>query len=169
MKPTSPLTLIAVAIVLASASWIVLDRFFAELGPRSWWDLGFLWLLSAVCVAAARWIKKVLSDGRVGQDRSQVHPLTLSRWCVVGSASAWLGAIFAGLYLGGVVWAIPSWSDLAAAESDGPIMVVGFFSGVLLAAAGLWLEKVCQLPSNDEKSPPPTGEMGSSSVGWSYD
>lgn len=169
MKPTSPLTLLAVAVLLAGCSWIVLDRFFADLGPRSWWDLGFPWVLTAVCVAAGRWIKKVLDDGRVGQDRSQVQPLTLSRWCVVGSSAAWLGAILAGLYLGGVAWAVPQWPDLAAAQSDGPIMIVGCVSGVLLSAAGLWLEKVCQLPSDGENSPPPTGDMGPSSVGWSYD
>lgn len=166
MKPTSPMALTGTAVVLALAAWMILERFFGVLGARSWWDLAFPWLLTVVCVAAARWIKGVLDDGRVGQDRSQVQPLTLSRWLVVGSSSAWLGAILAGLYAGGVLWAVPKWSDLVAAQSDGPIMIVGTVSGIVLAAAGLWLERVCQLPTDDEKDTPPSGEMGTNSVGW---
>ena len=166
MKPTSPITLAASALVLALASWMIVAQFFGALGPRSWWDLGFPWLLTAVCVAAARWIKSVLKEGKVGQDRSQVQPLTLSRWLVVGTASAWLGAILGGLYAGGVLWAVPKWTELAAAQADGPIMIVGTVSSILLAAAGLWLEKVCQLPTDGENSSPPSGEMGTNSVGW---
>lgn len=166
MKPTSPIALIVSAVVIALASWMILARFFGALGARSWWDLGFPWVLTAVCVAAARWIKSVLEEGRVGQDRSQVQPLTLSRWLVVGTSSAWLGAILGGLYAGGVLWAVPKWSELAAAQHDGPIMIVGTISGILLALAGLWLEKVCQLPTDGEKNPRPNGDLGTNSVGW---
>lgn len=169
MKPTSISALAAVATVIAAAAWMIFSRFFADLGPRSWWDLGFPWLLTGVCAAAALWIKSVLAQGKVGQDSSQVHPLRLSRWYVVGTASAWLGACLAGMYAGGLLWAIPQWATLSAAAHDGPIMAVGTVSGILLAASGLWLEKTCRIPTDEEKYPTQSQEMGPSSVGWSYD
>lgn len=165
MKPTSPLLLGFAALFMAAASLIVQLRYFAYL-ERSWWDLLFPWALTAICVFAANWVRSVIKDKKVGQDRSQVQPTVLAAWLIVGTASAWLGAVVGGIHAGGLIWALPNWSELAVAAEQGPIMAVGAVSGFLLAGAGLWLEKECQLPPDDENSGPPTGDRVPPSVGW---
>ena len=166
MKPTPISSLALVAVVLAVAGFLLYGRFYGDLGARSWWDLLFPWVLTLVCAAAARWIRSALDDGRVGQDSSQVQPLTMARWLVIGTASEWLGAVLAGLYAGALVWALPRWSELAAAAEDGPVLAVGALSGVALAAAGAWLEKSCRLPPDDEPPAASGGEPVPPSVGW---
>lgn len=167
MKPTSLTSLGVVAAVCVVAAYLVMYRFFGALGPRSWWDLLFPWLLTGMCASAAIWVRGVLKDeSKVGQDRSQVQPIVLARWLVVGTASAWLGAVLTGLYAGAALWALPRMGELVAASEDAPVCVVGAISGILLAAAGIWLEKECQLPPDDENTAPPGGETLPPSVGW---
>ena len=57
MKPTPISSLALVAVVLAVAGFLLYGRFYGDLGPRSWWDLLFPWVLTLVCAAAARWIQ----------------------------------------------------------------------------------------------------------------
>lgn len=166
MKPTSPASLLVAALVFALAGYLLYGRFHGDIGPRSWWDLLFPWVLAVTCVAAARRIRSALDDGRVGQDSSQIQPLVMARWLIVGTASAWLGAVLTGLYAGALVWAIPRWAELAAAAEDGPILVVGAVSGVALSAAGLWLERSCQVPPDDDPPAASGGEPVPPSVGW---
>lgn len=166
MKPTSPASLVLVAVVMAVAGYMLYGRFLGDIGAWSFWDLLFPWTLTVVCVAAARWIGQALADGRIGQDRSQIQPLTVARWLVVGIASAWLGAVLAGLYGGALLWIIPRWSTLAAAADDGPVMAVGVLSGIGLAAAGMWLERTCRVPPDDEPPGTSGGEPLPPSVGW---
>ena len=166
MKPTPISSLALVAAVLAVAGFLLYGRFYGDLGARSWWDLLFPWVLTLVCAAAARWIRSALDDGRVGQDSSQVQPLAMARWLVIGTASAWLGAVLAGMYTGALVWALPRWSELAAAAEDGPVLAVGALSGVALAAAGAWLERSCRLPPDGGPPAASGGEPVPPSVGW---
>lgn len=166
MKPTSKTLLLGVSFVIAAATAILYNRYFGTWGSKSWQDLTFPWILTIVCAFAARWVRATLKDNKVGQDRSQVQPLTLSRWLIVGTAAAWLGGIVGGINLGGVLWALPRWQTLTAAATDGPIFIVGVFTGLLLAAAGLWLEKECQLPPEDKNSPQANQETPPPSVGW---
>ena len=157
MKPTSPASLLVAALVFALAGYLLYGRFHGDIGPRSWWDLLFPWVLAVTCVVAARRIRSALDDGRVGQDSSQIQPLVMARW---------LGAVLTGLYAGALVWAIPRWAELAAAAEDGPILVVGAVSGVALSAAGLWLERSCQVPPDDDPPAASGGEPVPPSVGW---
>lgn len=166
MKPTTVTSLLGAAAVLAVAGWLLYGRFYGALAPN-WWDLLFPWVLTGVCVAAARWVRAALDGDRVGQDAgSQVQPLTMARWLVVGTASAWLGAVLGGLYLGALAWAIPRWGELTAAVEDGPVLAVGALSGVALAAAGIWLERCCQVPPDEDPPAASGGEPVPPSVGW---
>lgn len=166
LKPTSPFALAAAALVFAVAWFLVTSRFFGSMAPRSYWELLFPWVLTAVCLFAARWVRSAIDDERVGQDRSQVAPLVLARWLVVGTASAWLGAVLLGVNVGGLLWALPRWSELAAAAEDGPVAAVGALTGLALVAAGLWLERACRIPPDDDRPAASGGEPLPPSVGW---
>ena len=166
MKPTSPVSLILVALVCALGSNMIVARFFGSLVSRGYWELFFPWVLIAVCLYGARRVRAAIDDNGVGQDRSQMNPLTLARWLVVGTASAWLGAVLTGVHAGGLFCALPRWADLAAAQEDGPVAAVGAITGLALAIAGLWLERSCRIPPDDEGSAPSGGEPLPPSVGW---
>ena len=48
MKPTSPVSLILVALVCALGSYMIVARFFGSLVSRGYWELFFSWELIAV-------------------------------------------------------------------------------------------------------------------------
>ena len=56
--------------------------------------------------------------------------------------------------------------DYLCKKQDGPILVVGAVSGVALSAAGLWLERSCQVPPDDDPPAASGGEPVPPSVGW---
>lgn len=146
MSKTNPLLLAGLAGVLAVCAYLVFGRIFGVFTFR-WTDLLFPWVMTALCAFGVRWVRKVIEENRVGQDAgSQVSPLTLARILTAGTASAWLGAVLAGAYAGAALWLLPRWGTLAAVETEGPIVVVGVVSGVVLSVVGMWLEHSCQLP-----------------------
>ncbi len=166
MKPTPISLLVLIGAGFAGASYILWSSYFGAFSGANWFNLLFPWVLAVVNAAAARWIRGVIANERIGQDSRQVSPLIVVRWLVVGKASAWLGTVLCGLYAGMVLWAIPLWGHLAAAEHDGPIFIVGTVSGFLLAVAGVWLERECMLPPDDDNSAGNNPKRLPPSVGW---
>ncbi|WP_448852748.1 DUF3180 domain-containing protein [Corynebacterium sp. 335C] len=149
MRGTRPAFLVIAAAVVAAAAYMIVGTFLGAIAFH-WTDLLFPWVLAAVCAWAARRVREAVEERGIGQDRSQMHPLTVARWLTVGTASAWLGALLAGGYLGVAVWLLPQWGRLAAATAEGPVVVAGAVTGVALAAAGLHLERCCQAPPGDD-------------------
>ena len=150
MRGTAIRYLVLGAAVVAVAAYMVVGAFLGSISFH-WSDLLFPWILAAVCSWAARRVRSAREDGHgIGQDPSQMHPLTVARWLTVGTASAWLGALLAGGYLGVCAWLLPQWGRLAAAAQDGPIVVARAVTGVGLAAAGVFLERSCQAPPGDD-------------------
>ncbi|WP_075693105.1 DUF3180 family protein [Corynebacterium sphenisci] len=152
MRGTGVGALLAVAAAAAVLAFAAVRALFGSF-VFHWTDLLFPWALTAGCAAAARWVRRVLAEERVGQDRSQVHPLTIARLCTAGSAAAWLGAVLGGAYAGAAAWLLPRWGVLAAVAEEGPTVLVGVATGTALAAAGLWLERSCRVPPEDGDPP----------------
>ena len=80
-------TLALVALVAAVAAYVLVDAVLGSMPP-----IGFGWVtllvVAAVDVLLAIRIRAAISDGGVGQDRSQMHPLTIARCAALGQASA---------------------------------------------------------------------------------
>lgn len=148
MQATKIRVLLAAVAVTAVVVWLVIRVAFGAV-TFHWSDLLFPWAMTAVCAWGARKVGKAREDHGIGQDGSQMHPLTAARWVTVGTASAWLGALLAGGYLGVCGWLLPQWAHLAAAGEEGPVVIVGVVSGVALAAAGLWLERSGHITPGD--------------------
>ena len=115
------------------------------------WSLP-LWGFALLCVFLTVMVRRRREEGRVGLDRSQMNPMMVANFMVVGKAAAWAGAIIGGWFLGVAVWVIPRVNVLAAAEADLPGVIAGTLGGVALAVAGVVLERSCEV------SPPTEGE-----------
>lgn len=111
-----------------------------------------LWAMTAVCWYLGQKMKSRLADGRIGQDRSQLNPVTASQFLVLGKASAWTGAIVGGAYLGMAIHVLPRAAELTAAADDVPGVLASTTGGIALTIAGLYLERNCHVP------PPTDGE-----------
>lgn len=112
-----------------------------------------MWIMSLVCVGFAWKVRDRLSERLIGQDRSQLNPVTAAMFLVLGKASAWTGAIVGGAYIGIATYVIPHVGDLVAASEDLPGVLSSSLGGIALSAAGLYLERHCETP------PPTEGEL----------
>lgn len=111
-----------------------------------------LWIMAVVCAFLTYWVKKRRNEGLIGLDRSQLNPMMVANFMVIGKASAWTGAIVGGGYVGMAVYVVPNASVLAAAQADLPGVLSGAIGGVALSIAGVILERACEV------SPPADGE-----------
>ncbi|HJC27933.1 MAG TPA: DUF3180 domain-containing protein [Candidatus Dietzia intestinipullorum] len=144
-------TLALVALVAAVAAYVLIGTFLGSL-PRVGWGWITLLAVGAVDVVLAIRIRSAIDDGGVGQDRSQMHPLTIARCGALGQASAVLGAAAGGVGVGLVVYFVPRLGELAAAGAEMPASIAVLVSGVLLVAAGLFLESACSPPPPEDEA-----------------
>ncbi|MDX2357038.1 DUF3180 domain-containing protein [Dietzia sp. PP-33] len=144
-------TLILVALVAGVAAYVLTGSFLGSLPPIGW---GWVTLpvVALIDVLLAVRVRSAISDGGVGQDRSQMHPLTIARCAALGQASAVLGAAAGGLGAGLCLYFLPRLGDLAAASDELPAAVAVLVSGALLVGAGLFLESACETPPSDDDS-----------------
>lgn len=152
MNRTNVTALVGAAGFFAAAALILVRRFYGAWQTISLvWSLP-LWAVAALCAFLAVMVRRRREEGRVGLDRSQINPMMMANFMVIGKASAWSGAILGGWFLGLAVWVLPRIATLAAAEADLPGVVSGTLGGVALAVAGVILERSCEV------SPPAEGE-----------
>lgn len=107
-----------------------------------------LYVLAALEVVIAFVVRSRVNDRQIGSHRGQLHPLTAARVLALAKASAILGAIATGVWVGILAYLLTRQSDLAAAEHDRPGTIIGLIGGVLLVAAALWLEYCCRTPDD---------------------
>lgn len=142
-------TLVLVALVAAVASYFLTDAFLGSLPPIGWGWLTLV-VVALIDVLLALRIRSAVSDGGVGQDRRQMHPLTIARCAALGQASAVLGSAAGGLGAGLVVYFVPLLGDLGIAGQELPAAVAVLVAGALLVATGLFLESACSIPPSDD-------------------
>lgn len=152
MQRTSVAALIGVAGLSAAATLILMRRFYGAVASISILVPSSLWVLALTCGYLVVVVKKRREDGRIGLDRSQLNPMMAANFMLFGKASAWVGAIAGGAYLGPLVYVVPRLGVLAAAGDDLPALASGVLGGLALAVAGVLLEKACEV------SPPSNGE-----------
>ncbi|MET0865127.1 MAG: DUF3180 domain-containing protein [Nakamurella sp.] len=84
-----------------------------------------------------------------GQLRKPVPPLTAARAVMAAKATSLAGAAVAGLWLGLLLYVLPSWSEVAAARSDGITAIIGLVGAVIMIGGALFLEYCCRAPDFD--------------------
>lgn len=78
--------------------------------------------------------------------RKPVPPLTAARAVMAAKATSLAGAAVAGLWGGVLLYVLPSWSSVLAAQSDGISAVVGLVGAVIMIGGALFLEYCCRAP-----------------------
>lgn len=152
MKRTSLAALIGIGVFMAAATAILTTRFYGSMMSIPVTVSATLWLMVAVCLGLTWKVDKATDeDYGIGLDNSQLNPLTIAQFMLVGKASAWTGAIVGGLYAGVAVYVIPNAGTLVAASDDLVGVLASAVGGVAMSAAGLRLERHCETP------PPPDG------------
>lgn len=81
--------------------------------------------------------------------RKPVPPLTAARAVMTAKATSLAGAALAGLWAGLLLYVLPSWSVLAAAQSDGITGIIGLVGALIMVGGALFLEHCCRAPNND--------------------
>lgn len=149
LKPTT-VTAVSVAFVAAALiGWVTAVGFYGYLPPLRVSASVCLFLMAMGCVIAGWVVRKKISAGQVGQDRSQLSPLTVAQMAVTGRSVAWIGAVIGGAYAGVAVYVLLNSAHLLAASHDVPGVLAGTVGGLLSVGGGMWLERGCVVPPTD--------------------
>ncbi|WP_104524577.1 DUF3180 domain-containing protein [Blastococcus atacamensis] len=166
MTPVRRRDLVALAAGLAVAAWLLVRTWYGDLPPLRWWQPAPLGVLAIAEALGARTLRSRLTaerEARAGRGPTAVEgraavlrpvePMLVARLAVLAQASAYLGAVLAGIWGGVLLHVAPAVGRLAAAGNDTVVGVIGLACSAALTAAALWLETVCRVPPS-----PPAGE-----------
>jgi hypothetical protein len=168
MTPIRRRDLAVVAVGLAVASWLLVRAYYGDLPPLHWYlpiPLGVIALAEAL---GARTLGARLAAERAarsGRNRPPagaaatarvrpVEPLLVARVAVLAQASAWVGAVFAGLWAGVLLYVAPQLGRLQFAGGETVTAALGLVFAAGLVASALWLESVCRVPPGSDDDDP---------------
>jgi hypothetical protein len=173
LKPVRRRDLVVLALGLALAAWLVVRADYGALPPLRWWLPLPLAVLAVGEALGARTLRARLAEerraraaarrgaapaARVGPAPASVRPvepLVVARLAVLAQASAYVGAVFAGIWAGVLLHVGPAVGRLQSAGGDSVAAVFGVLSAMALVAAALFLESVCRVPPDDDGPPAP--------------
>ncbi|HTE73016.1 MAG TPA: DUF3180 domain-containing protein [Actinomycetes bacterium] len=146
MRPTRVSTLVALLAVVTAVVWGMLRV--ADRHGTSLPDLDWLAPVGIIVLAVAVLVSWVALRSRLRSDRLP-NPLGVARMAVLGKASAHVGPIVGGFYLGYLLLLLPG-VDVVSRRERAVIAVVALAGAALLTVAGLLLERACRIRGGDE-------------------
>ncbi len=149
MRPTRVGTLVALLVGVAAVAWGALRV--AEIRGVTTPNLTWTAPTGIALVGVAVLVSALALRGRLRSDRPP-DPLGTARMAVLGKASAHVGPIVGGLYLGYLVLLLPG-LDIDSRRDRAVLCAVALAASVLLSAAGLLLERSCRVKGDDEEPP----------------
>jgi hypothetical protein len=159
MGPTRKRDVTAAAAVAAVLSYLAMGLLYRWFPPITVWT-GISLLVAAVAEAAwARYVRRKIDDGRIGVGSGWLDPLAVARSVVIAKASAWMGALVLGFWLGVLGYLLPRRSTLHAAAEDTGGAAVAAASALALLVAALWLQNCCKSPQDPGQSGQLTGNQ----------
>jgi hypothetical protein len=153
MGPTRKRDLTAGVVSAAVIGYLLVVLLYPWFPPITVWT-GLSLLAVAVAEAAwGRYVRAKINDGEIGDGPGWLHPLAVARAVMIAKASAWVGALVLGWWVGVLVYLLPRRSSVRVAGEDTAGTVVAAASALALVVAALWLQHCC-------KSPPDSTEHG---------
>jgi hypothetical protein len=161
MTPVRRRDLVVLAAGLAVAVWLLVRTWYGELPGLDWWLPAPLAVLAVAEAVAARVLKLRLSAlrearsgrgpvaARITRPVRPVEPMLVARLAVLAQASAYVGAVFTGVWAGVLAHVGPAVGRLQDAGSDSVTAIIGIVVSIALVVAALWLESVCRVPPED--------------------
>jgi hypothetical protein len=170
LKPVRRRDLVVLAAGLAVASWLMVRAWYGSLPALEWWLPAPLAVLAIAEALGARTLTARLTALREARNRSStpaaasravplrpVEPMLVARLAVLAQASAYVGAVFVGVWAGVLLHVGPEVGRLQAAGGDTLAALIGVVSSAVLVAAALWLENACRVPPSSFEDDPQPG------------
>jgi hypothetical protein len=172
MTPVRRRDLVVLAGGLAVAAWLLVRAWYGQLPALDWWLPVPLAVLALAEALGARTLKARLTALREARTRSgtpataarnvpvrPVEPMLVARLAVLAQASAYVGAVFAGIWAGVLAHVGPAVGRLQVASGDTVTALIGVVGSAALVAAALWLESACRVPPSSTDDEPAPGAV----------
>lgn len=158
MGPTRKRDVTAAVLVLGVIGYVVVAGLYPRMFPPITIWTGISLLVLAVLEGLwGRYVRSKINDGQIGDGSGRLHPFAVARTVVIAKASAWVGALVLGWWLGVLAYLLPNRGWLRVAGQDTPGAAVAAISALALIVAALWLQHCCEKP---EEPPDPRGATG---------
>ncbi|MFI9595781.1 DUF3180 domain-containing protein [Nonomuraea sp. NPDC052265] len=146
MRPTHPGRLAALLAVVALVVWAAVRHFYSDLPIMPWTAIPTV-LLLALGEGYSGWVTKA----RIARkpDTKPVEPLAVARLAALAKASAYAGAVFAGMFAGFAAYTLQIF-DRETPRSEFFVAAGSFVACVVLVCAALYLEHCCRIPKDSE-------------------
>ena len=177
MRPVRRRDLAVLAVGLAVAAWLLVRAGYGSLPSLDWWLPAPLAVLAVAEALGARTLRIRLKAERDARDAARrprapgaaaatlgagdpavrpVEPMLVARLAVLAQASAYVGAVFAGVWAGVLAYVGPEVDRLQTAGGDSIAAIMGIVCSLALVVAALYLESACRVPPvrGDDEPPP---------------
>ncbi|BBX88913.1 DUF3180 domain-containing protein [Mycolicibacterium boenickei] len=154
MGPTRKRDLAGAVAVVAIVGYVLVGVLYRWFPPLTIWTGLSLLAVALIEAGWAFYVRAKINDGQIGVGAGRLHPLTVARSVVIAKASAWVGAIVAGWWIGVLVYLLPRRGELRVAGEDTPGAAVAAISAMALVVAAVWLQHCCKSP----EEPPDNGD-----------
>jgi hypothetical protein len=161
VTPVRRRDLVVLAVGLAVAAWLLVRAWYGELPDLDWWLPAPLAVLALAEALGARTLRARLAalrearsapgpvPARADRPVRPVEPMLVARLAVLAQASAYVGAVFTGVWAGVLAHVGPAVGRLEAAGGDTVAAVTGTLASLSLVAAALSLESACRVPPEE--------------------
>jgi hypothetical protein len=155
MGPTRKRDLTAAVVVAAAIGYLLVVEFYRWFPPITVFTGLSLLGVAAVEAIWGRYVRSKINDGLIGDGHGLLHPLAVARTVMIAKASAWVGALVLGWWIGVLAYLLPKRGTLRVAGQDTVGSVVAAISALALIVAALWLQYCCEKPEEppDDRGP----------------
>src|SRR5690242_17340818 len=121
MGPTRKRDLTAAIVAVALLGYLLTVMIYTRwFPPLTVWTGISLAGVAAVDALRGRVVRSKISDGQIGEGSGRLHPLAVARTVMIAKASAWVGALVLGWWLGVLAYLLPNRGWLRVAANDTP-------------------------------------------------
>ncbi|OBJ47225.1 DUF3180 domain-containing protein [Mycobacterium sp. 1423905.2] len=148
MGPTRKRDLTAAGLGAAVIGYLLIAVLYRYFPPITIWTGVSLLVVGIAEALWARFVRAKINAGEIGDAPGWLHPLAVAQSVMIAKASAWVGALVLGWWMGVLVYFLPrrSWQRAVAEDTTGT--VVAAVSALALIAAALWLQHCCKSPQD---------------------
>lgn len=153
MGPTRKRDLTAATVAAAIVGYVLVVGLYRYFPPITVWTGLSLLVVAAGEAGWAFYVRAKVNDGKIGPGPGGLHPLAVASSVTTAKASAWVGALVLGWWVGVLVYLIPRRGVIRVAGEDTAGALVAAVSALALVIAALWLQHCCKSPPEPPENP----------------
>jgi hypothetical protein len=153
MGPTRKRDLTFAVIVTAGAGYLLVTMLYRWFPPITIFTGISLLVVAAAEAAWGFYVRSKITNGQIGDAGGRLHPLAVARTVMIAKASAWVGALALGWWVGVLGYLMPKRASLRVAGEDFTGSVVAAVCALALIIAALWLQHCCEKPEEPPDTP----------------